>query len=249
MVKCCKKCGSTKYTEDFNKSSRTQDKLQTQCRTCQQEANKKWKELNQEHTLKYRKEYYRINKKAALDYGKEYYKLNQESRLEYAQNYRKSNPEYLRNYYHTNKEGVIKEYNKSNKKKAADKAYYQNNKKERSEYQGKYKKQRRTADPAFKLIQNLRARHNNVLKGNTSTTKGLGCDSTFFQNYISAQWTEGMSWDNYGVREGQWSIDHILPLTLYYTQPELLQQLIHYTNMQPMWHVDNVRKGKKVASN
>ena len=247
MIKYCKKCGSTKSTEDFNKSSRTQDKLQTQCRICQLEANRKWKEENQEHALQYRKDYYESNKKAALDYGKEYYKHNQDSRLEYAKNYRKNNPEYFKDYYQANRDGIIKEYTQSDKKKIADKAYYQNNKKEMFEYQKKYQKERRTADPAFKLIQNLRSRHSKILKGITSTTRGLGCDSTFFKNYISAQWTEGMSWSNYGNKEGQWSIDHIMPLTLYYTQPEILRQLIYYTNMQPMWHVDNVKKGKKVG--
>jgi hypothetical protein len=85
-----------------------------------------------------------------------------------------------------------------------------------------------------------------VLKGITSTTKGLGCDKEFLREYIENQFTEGMSWDNYGNREGQWSLDHIKPVSLYYDNPELLPELIHYTNLQPLWHVDNVRKGKKV---
>ena len=55
-----------------------------------------------------------------------------------------------------------------------------------------------------------------------------------------------MNWENYGNKIGKWSIDHILPITLFYTQPELLNKLIHYTNLRPMWHLDNLKKGNKI---
>ena len=109
-----------------------------------------------------------------------------------------------------------------------------------------YDKSRKAADPAFKLMTNLRVRHSHVIKGEQSTTKGLGCNSRFFKDYISKQWTEGMNWDNYGFGEGKWNIDHIKPLSLYYENPESLPELVHYTNMQPMWHMENLKKGKKI---
>lgn len=114
-------------------------------------------------------------------------------------------------------------------------------------YNAAYSTNRRAIDPAYRLLCNLRNRHRKVLHGIVSTSEGLGCDSVFFRDYLGSLWTDGMNWDNYGYGKDKWNIDHILPLTLYYTNPELLPQLIHYSNMQPMWQIENIKKGKKVA--
>lgn len=207
-----------------------------------------------------RKEYYKewreANKEKRKESDKEYYQANKEQIKERISNYRKANKEQIkelgRKYYEVTK----KERSEYNKK------YYQATKQERLAYQKKYKevntnkeklrarirkytRERRAIDPAYKLLGNLRTRHRKVLKGTLSTTEGLGCDSKFFRDYISAQWTEGMSWDNYGKGKDKWNIDHIIPLDQYYTQPELLPQLIYYSNMQPMWEPENQSKGNK----
>lgn len=181
--------------------------------------------------------------------NKRYYTANKDKIKEYNRAHKEEKKERDKGYYMANKE----------KLKDRQKRYYTANQEDRKEYSRKYReankevqntncinyaKQRRVTDPAYKLIYNLRVRQGRALKGKASTTKGLGCDSNFFREYIENQWTEGMTWNNYGNKEGQWSLDHIIPLSLYYTQPELLPQLIHYTNMQPMWHVENVKKGK-----
>jgi len=58
----------------------------------------------------------------------------------------------------------------------------------------------------------------------------------------------GMSWENYGNKKGQWSIDHEYPLSLVdLTKRELMLPVVHYTNLQPMWHEDNVLKSNKVG--
>ena len=75
-----------------------------------------------------------------------------------------------------------------------------------------------------------------------STTKGLGCNTEFLRKYIEDQFAPGMTWENHGNKRGCWSIDHKLPLDLLKTNPELTSKLIHYTNLQPMWHTDNLKK-------
>ena len=165
-----------------------------------------------------------------------WYKANKKERNEHSRKWREANQERRKKYYEDTQEH-IKEYRKK---------HYKANKEAINKYDRDYKKNKRRVDPTFKLIANLRTRHRKVLHGIVSTTKGLGCDSNFFREYVENQWVVGMSWNNYGIREGQWSLDHKLPLTLYYTQPELLPDLIHYTNIQPMWHVENIKKGNKI---
>jgi len=109
-----------------------------------------------------------------------------------------------------------------------------------------YEKQKRLTDPAFRILQALRTKQKQVINGNQSTTKGLGCDSIVLRSYIESLWTEGMSWDNYGYGKGKWVIDHKKPLALLHTNPEIAPELIHYTNMQPLWFEENAAKGAKV---
>jgi hypothetical protein len=53
-----------------------------------------------------------------------------------------------------------------------------------------------------------------------------------------------MSWDNYGVNG--WHVDHIRPLSSFYlTDNNQLEIACHYTNMQPLWGKDNIKKGAK----
>jgi hypothetical protein len=48
-----------------------------------------------------------------------------------------------------------------------------------------------------------------------------------------------MSWDNYG----QWHIDHIRPISSF--KQEEWEQINHYTNLQPLWAEDNLKKSNK----
>lgn len=56
-----------------------------------------------------------------------------------------------------------------------------------------------------------------------------------------------MTWDNYGKGSDKWNIDHIRPLASFdLTDPIKFKQAVHYTNLQPLWQKDNLKKGKKV---
>jgi hypothetical protein len=50
-----------------------------------------------------------------------------------------------------------------------------------------------------------------------------------------------MSWDNYG----EWHIDHIIPLSFAKNEDEIMK-LCHYTNLQPLNGIDNIRKSNKI---
>ena len=59
-----------------------------------------------------------------------------------------------------------------------------------------------------------------------------------------------MTWENYGKKAGQWSIDHRIPFGPHYKdlhRPEIQRLLAHWTNLQPMWHSENARKHAKIT--
>ena len=75
---------------------------------------------------------------------------------------------------------------------------------------------------------------------NFKTMDALGCTSLELKHHLESRFTEGMNWDNYG----KWHVDHIKPISLAKTEQEAIQ-LSHYTNLQPLWAADNLKKSNK----
>lgn len=69
----------------------------------------------------------------------------------------------------------------------------------------------------------------------------LGCSMGNLKIHLESKFIDGMSWENYG----KWHLDHIYPLSRAKTESEVYE-LFHYTNLQPLWAIDNARKGNKV---
>ena len=93
---------------------------------------------------------------------------------------------------------------------------------------------------------NLRTRTSTAFKNkgynkNTKTQEMLGVNWEVCKAHIERQFTKGMTWDN----QGEWHIDHIIPLASANTKQEL-KKLCHYSNLQPLWAVDNIIKSAKI---
>ena len=97
----------------------------------------------------------------------------------------------------------------------------------------------------MKLIQRNRARL--ALKGKIKTSKSevlLGCSFEEFKIYIQSKFKDSMTWDNMG----DWHIDHIIPLCSFdLSLEEEQKKAFHYTNQQPLWAEENLKKGAKYA--
>jgi hypothetical protein len=107
-----------------------------------------------------------------------------------------------------------------------------------------YYKHKMDTDPLFKLKKNVRNRIWFYTKFNgksKSTFKIIGISAEELKIYLESFFIEGMSWQNYGI----WHIDHIIPLDSANNEKELYD-LCHYTNLQPMWGNENIRKGSKI---
>ena len=67
----------------------------------------------------------------------------------------------------------------------------------------------------------------------------LGCDVTYFQNYIKSKFVEGMTFDNIHY-------DHIKPVSKFnLSDEEELLNCCHYTNFQPLLASVNLEKHNK----
>ena len=74
--------------------------------------------------------------------------------------------------------------------------------------------------------------------------KRVGCTATEFKKYLEDQFKDGMTWNNYG--QFGWHIDHIVPLNSFdLTKSSQVFKANHYTNLQPLWAIENSSKGKK----
>lgn len=118
-------------------------------------------------------------------------------------------------------------------------------KKRLSIYHNEYQKHRRRTRPEFRITQYLRIRMWLLIrKGykSASTLALIGCTAEELKRHIEKQFISGMSWGNYG--KGGWDIDHVIPCASFdLTDPVQQQQCFHYSNLQPLWHGDNMRKG------
>lgn len=97
------------------------------------------------------------------------------------------------------------------------------------------------ADPANRLLKNMRKRLWEATKGKEAGTLQLvGCSVEELQAHLEKRFEPGMTWDNYG----EWHVDHVKPCAEFdLTDPEQQRACFHYTNLQPLWALDNIRKG------
>jgi len=139
------------------------------------------------------------------------------------------------NDYQTRNPEKIKNIKRKSKIKNRDKR----NEKER---------QRKKVDIMYKILCNLRTRISDCIKCGTkksSVTGELGCSLTELKRYLESKFKSGMTWENYGLFG--WHVDHIIPLALFdLTNIGQFKKAVNYTNLQPLWAEENLKKGAKI---
>jgi hypothetical protein len=142
--------------------------------------------------------------------------------------------------------------------KSCNKSYYFEHQahilSEKKKYQIKNRKQinkriklRRNSFLEIKIKSYLRNRVVAVLQGKQKSGhifELLGCDFTFLKTHLEAQFTEGMTWKNYGING--WEIDHIKPCCHFdLSKSEEQKNCFHYSNLRPLWYNENRSKAVK----
>lgn len=183
---------------------------------------------NREKNLLYAKEYREKNKgKAKID-NRKWYLKNKKRRKEYSQS--------------DDRKAYQQKYRKTDARKKSLKKY--NNSPERKEKMRLYVLNRRRTDISFRIKNNLSRRLSHAIeaKRTTKTSRAIhyvGCTITELMAHLEKLFAPGMNWSNYG----KWHIDHIKPCALFdHTDDEQIKTCWHFTNLQPLWAVDNIKK-------
>ena len=156
-------------------------------------------------------------------------------------------------YRENNKEKIVKSldiYRKKNKEilKIKRKKYISENKEKIKDYGRYYSNKKRKESDLIRVSENIRRRINHIVTSKQVSKKNktiniIGCSFEYLFTYLETQFVDGMNWENYGLYG--WHIDHIIPLSSAQTEEEV-HKLCHYTNLQPLWAKDNLRKHNKM---
>lgn len=183
------------------------------------------------------------------EYDRIKYLNNSEKYREYSKKRYKDNPEYQKKWVIKNKDkrdSTLKKWNEENREKAVQ--YTMKWRSKNTEKYNQYMVDRRKNEPLFKLAFNVRKRLNKFLKNKSiiktnKTFDLVGITPKELKEHLEKQFTQDMSWDNYGFYG--WHIDHIIPLSSAKTEEEIYK-LCHYSNLQPLWAEDNLKKSDKI---
>lgn len=236
VAKACSRCRSVLPLSEFHKGTGTQ-RGRAECRPCFRAIQKSRRDRNPE--------------KARADVRASYAR-HREKRVAAAIKYNEINREKI-NAWH-------KEHYKRNvaKKCAAASAYWVANRAKINARKRVYCKRRRLEDPQYAIGQKLRGSVGDRIKrsGGKKQNKAwdlIGCSVEWLKAHIENQWKAGMAWDNHGVwRRGgssKWHIDHIRPCESFdLTDIAQQRECFHWTNLQPLWAIDNLQKGSKLVA-
>jgi uncharacterized protein (DUF2249 family) len=191
---------------------------------------KKWYTANKEIQAVKSLEYRHAHKKDVAASKKKYSKDNKSEIAIRHKRWREQNPEHV---------------------SAQKKAWYLKNKEHVFRRAREYCKLKRKNDPQYRIGMTLRKRLWSALKAQSadkaaSAVRDLGCTPQELRAHLEDQFLPGMTWENYGNGPNKWNIDHIRPFASFdLTDPGQQRQVCHYTNLQPLWSEDNLRKSDK----
>lgn len=223
MTKVCVKCKKEKELEFFNKGN-CKFNTRSDCKECQRKYKQNWSIQNQEH----------INT---------YAKNTQSKRRTYILTHKEQRQNTIKKFYNKHKQKIINNYKQKYKKiKSNPELLEQFRKKNRD-----YVCNKRKIDITFKLKNNLRCKLRKALKANIKKSKSsielVGCTLEILKIHLESQFKTGMNWANYGNKQNQWVIDHILPCELFDLNDVNQQKFcFNYKNLQPLWKHENDNK-------
>jgi hypothetical protein len=235
-MKKCTMCGEEKPLTEFavEKNNKT-DGRRSSCKVCtsqrirqyfianpekKKESDKRSYEENKAKKLAQKKEYYLRKKEEILAKRKEYHLANKEVKNQKSREYRENNLE------------KVKAKNREYHKKHAKRLSAQKMELIKSDPLRIFKERIRVViRGGFVRLKQNKARRTNQI---------IGADWETVRDHIVSQFKDGMTWEAFVA--GEIHIDHIKPLASATCEEDIIA-LNHYTNLQPLWCLDNLSKG------
>jgi hypothetical protein len=225
VKKVCACCKEEKNIDCFNKEQTRKDGLGVYCRECLHDKYM----ANRDNRIATVKRRYDKKCDEIKSYNRERYHKSSEKIA--AQ---------VRDYYKNNKSKVL-EYKKEYRQRDESKQNY-------NKWKAAYKKKRFNDDIDYKLKYVISSQVRRYVKGELKTKKAaelVGCSMEKLRKHIESQFKEGMLWNNHGFYG--WHIDHIIPCASFdLADIEQQKKCFHYTNLQPLWAEENLKKGAKI---
>jgi hypothetical protein len=191
----------------------------------------------------YKRLWYKAHRESVIAKAQEYYQNNRERRIRQAVEWSRNNP-VKRNVYKTN-------WNAANRDKvratAANSRVRHHEKiliRQRAKG-SEYQRNSRRNNPVRMLEDRLRARLQGAVRRGRAVKRAsvltlIGCTARELCAYLESRFLQGMTWGNRRL----WHIDHVRPCASFdLTDLEQQKVCFHYTNLQPLWAADNIRKG------
>ena len=222
MKKCCK-CLELKPFDDFYNNRIRVDGKHGQCKLCM---NSAYKPKTKEQQRRDSKAYAQRNPDKIKKAWNSYY-LDNKEKLKEKRKIADQRPERV---------AKIKDWQTLNK----EKILFQ-------------KRERRKNPTPHQLIEKiLRDRFYKVIirlkRGSKycSSISLIGCSLDELRLHLESQFIDGMRWDNHGNGDNFWNIDHIRPLCTFDLNSIEEQKIaFHYSNLRPLWFIDNMKRSKK----
>jgi len=236
--KICRKCKEIKSTTEFYKHRGGSGGFNAQCKICvattrkNKDANRTPEEIKQQkkrnrQTYLKNKEYHRVKNLARR------LKLQKEDPVAYKAEKRRQN--------YTPKAIESREkYRKTGNFRAS---------------QNKWHKEKYKSDPVWRLRKLVSSRVWEGLKKQNATKRNptwtvLPYSPQQLKEHLESLFEPWMSWDNYGNKLGNWSIDHIVPHSSFkfdsMDHPDF-QKCWALENLRPLDHWENMKKGNRTS--
>jgi len=156
-----------------------------------------------------------------------------------------------KSYKQRNKESVS-EYNKAYKEEHKEevdeynRVYNIGHREEIQERQTRTQRERRKIDPEFKMSHNLRASFNDYVKKQLDKIYGIGklvnCSSNQLRLWLEHNFTQDMTWENYGT---YWHVDHIFLCSIFNLLVyEEQKTCFCWENTRPLQALKNLKRKK-----
>lgn len=229
--KKCTMCGAEKPA-DLLHFSKKLHRLTSRCKNCISEIDKAYRasftaeEIARRRSLG--KQWKAENRDKVIAGSKRYY-----------QNSRESHDAAQRKYYAKNKEAILEK----------NRRWFAANPDKAAEFVRRWDEKSRRNNPAYRIRKAVSGavKRGGARKNGESWESLVGYSVERLIDHLCGKFMPGMTLENYG----EWHIDHIKPIAsfkIHSVQCEDFKACWALSNLQPLWALDNIRKGAKYES-